>query len=340
VNESKTQTDRVVIILAAYNGDKYVREQIVSIQAQTYEQWQLIIRDDGSSDNTVSMIRQFCSHDHRIRLIRDAEHTRFGSSANFGQLMHHALDTGAKYIAFSDQDDVWKQDKLSSQLQAIKNIEARDGTNTPVLVYSDLEVVNKRLEHIHPSFMSYQGISTRKDISLQTLLVQNCVAGCTMLINRSLLKLAVPLPDSAHMHDWWVALCAASFGVMEFIPAATVLYRQHGENIAGAGGIRRLRQISRWRSTLKKMNRIFLRSFQQADSLRKRADRHGNDFINSGVNYDESVQIMDRWISLPNQALSARIRTALKEKIHSYNPVLTVLFYTQLVFLRRIARHD
>ncbi len=340
MSEDNRKTHRVAIILAAYNGEKFIRDQILSIHAQTYEKWHLIIRDDGSSDNTVSIIRQFSSNDNRIQLIKDSEHTRLGSSANFGLLMNHALDSGADYIAFSDQDDVWKMDKLSSQLQAMKNIEARTGKNTPVLVYTDLEVVNEQLGHIHPSFMNYQGLSRKKDVSLQTLLVQNCVTGCTMLINQPLLRLAVPVPDSAHMHDWWVALCASSYGVMEFIPSATVRYRQHGENIAGAGGIRRLKQITRWRSTLKKMNRIFLRSFQQADSLRKRAEMHGNDLINSGVNYNESIQILDRWISLPNQGMGSRIRTALKEKIHSHNPVLTVLFYTQLAFHRRIGGHD
>jgi len=329
-----------VIILAAYNGERFIREQILSIQAQTHDKWQLLISDDGSTDNTVSIIQEFCSNDHRILLTRDSEHTRVGASANFGRLMHHALDTGADYVAFSDQDDVWKQDKLSSQLQVMKCIEARTGTRAPVLVYSDLEVVNQQLEQIHASFMSYQGIPTKKNISLQTLLVQNFVTGCTMLVNRSLLQLAVPVPDTAHMHDWWVALCAASYGVMEYMPATTVQYRQHGENITGAGGIRRLKQISTWRSTLKKMNRIFVRSFQQAASLRKRADMHGNDLINSRINYNESIQIMDRWISLPNLTIGDRFRTALKEKIHSYNPVLTVLFYLQLVFLRRIARHD
>lgn len=326
--------------MATYNGEEFIRDQIQSIQEQSYKKWHLIIRDDGSSDNTVAIIRQFCSHDNRIELIEDSEHTRLGASANFGRLMNHAMDIGADYIAFSDQDDVWKRDKLNGQLQVMKNIEARTGKNTSVLVYTDLEVVNEQLDHIHPSFMSYQGISTKKDISLQTLLVQNCVTGCTMLINRPLLQLAVPVPDTAHMHDWWVALCAASYGVMDFMPSVTVRYRQHGKNIAGAGGIRRLRQISRWRSTLKKMNSIFLRSFRQAESLRKRADMHGNNSISPEANYSGSIQTIDRWISLPDQPLGARLRTALKEKIYSYNPVLTLLFYAQLIFLRRIARHN
>jgi hypothetical protein len=170
VNNHSHEGDCVLILLASYNGEEHIGDQISSIQEQNHGKWQLFIRDDGSSDNTVSIIRQFCRQDSRIRLIEDSQLARPGSVGNFGRLMKHALDNGADYIAFADQDDVWKKDKLCSQLETMKDTESRTGTGTPALVHSDLEVVNKHLNQVHPSFMNYQGLDPANNQSLQTLL--------------------------------------------------------------------------------------------------------------------------------------------------------------------------
>ena len=161
---------------------------------------------------------------------------RFGIVGNFGELMRIAHAEGADYIFFSDQDDVWVSNKIADQLTYLMGIESRHGQKTPILVYSDLEVVSEHLERIHPSFMDYQGLTHESHDPLRVLLTQNFVTGCATAINRPLLELAIPLPSDVVMHDWWLALCTAACGRLAYLPHAMVRYRQHGANQLGAEG--------------------------------------------------------------------------------------------------------
>jgi hypothetical protein len=149
-------------------------------------------------------------------------------------LIAHA--EGGDYIFFSDQDDVWASNKIANQLTYLMGMESQHGRKTPILVYSDLEVVSEQLERIHPSFMGYQGLDHESRDPLRVLLTQNFVTGCATAINRPLLELATPLPEDVIMHDWWLALCAAACGRLAYLPHALVRYRQHGANQIGAEG--------------------------------------------------------------------------------------------------------
>jgi rhamnosyltransferase len=226
---------RIVILLGAYNGGRFVGEQIRSIQGQTVSNWILLIRDDSSQDGTMEVIADFSRRDKRIRCIGDRP-GRLGVVGNFGELMRIAQAERPDYIFFSDQDDVWVPNKIADQLTYLKEMESRHGPKTPILVYSDLEVVTEQLEQTHPSFMDYQGLTHESRDPLRVLLTQNFVTGCAAAINRPLLELAAPLPASVVMHDWWLALCAAACGRIEYLPHALVRYRQHGANQIGAEG--------------------------------------------------------------------------------------------------------
>ncbi|NOS81145.1 MAG: glycosyltransferase family 2 protein [Nitrospira sp.] len=225
----------IAILLGTYNGGRFVGEQIQSIQGQTVSTWKLLIRDDGSQDGTMEVIADFSRRDERIRCIGDRL-GRLGVVGNFGELMRIAHAEGADYIFFSDQDDVWVSNKIANQLTYLKEMESQHGQKTPILVYSDLEVVTQQLEGTHPSFMSYQGLTHESRDPLRVLLTQNFVTGCATVINRPLLELANPLPADVIMHDWWLALCAAACGRIEYLPHALVRYRQHGANQIGAEG--------------------------------------------------------------------------------------------------------
>jgi glycosyltransferase involved in cell wall biosynthesis len=227
---------RVVILLGTYNGARFVGEQIRSIQSQTVDNWTLFIRDDASDDGTTEIIGGLATHDTRIRLVDDG-HGRLGIVKNFGELTRMAHAQGADYVLFSDQDDVWNTSKIQEQLAYLRNVEEIHGENTPILVYSDLEVVDEQLRRIHPSFMSYQGLTHESRDPLRVLLTQNFVTGCATAMNRALLNVAVPLPPNVIMHDWWVALCAAVCGQIAFLPKALVRYRQHAANQLGAEGL-------------------------------------------------------------------------------------------------------
>ncbi len=237
---------KVVILLATYNGADYVNEQISSIRAQTFADWTLLARDDGSTDGTAELLNEAALKDSRIEVIRD-QRANLGPVGNFGALLQAAHDMGAEYVFLSDQDDVWLPDKLSKQLACMRAAEAGYGAGTPLLVHSDLAVTDALLNVINKSFMSYQRIRHDNHEPIRTLLVQNFVTGCTILANRPLLELALPMPKAALMHDWWLALCAATCGRIAYVPEATVLYRQHRNNQVGAKGYWRSAFLSAYR---------------------------------------------------------------------------------------------
>lgn len=224
----------LVILLSSFNGGKFIAEQIGSIRRQSYPNWRLIVRDDGSSDDTIAVVESLAAQDDRISLLRDIK-ANLGPAASFGVLLAHARELGARYVALADQDDVWLATKLSRELQLLQNQEAVAGTATPLLVHSDLAVVREDLTLLHRSFFDFQGLRHQSDFPLGTLLIQNFVTGSTVVLNRALLEAVVPLPRVI-MHDWWLALCAAALGRLLYLPEATVLYRQHGNNAQGSRG--------------------------------------------------------------------------------------------------------
>ncbi len=224
----------VDILLATYNGAAFLEAQLDSILAQTHENWRLVIRDDGSTDKTTEIIEAFrARHQEKVVILED-EAGNLGLVQNYSRLMEHA-DAG--YIALCDQDDVWKPEKLELSLQKMGDMEAEHGADKPLLVFTDLTVVDHDLRIIHPSFWRYQGLRPERCNSLNRLLLENVATGCTMLLNRTLAERSVPLPAEAVVHDWWVVLVAAALGVAGHLPEPTVLYRQHGENLIGAKSV-------------------------------------------------------------------------------------------------------
>lgn len=236
-SNSREDSPYVAIILAAYNGARFLREQIESIQEQSWKQWKLFVRDDGSSDDSWQIVNTFLSTDSRIQLLDNRDH--LGCLGNYGVLLETAIAAGAHYVFLADQDDVWMRDKISLALQEMQAAERRYGPATPLLVHSDLTVVDSELRLIHKSFMTFSRIRHISCFPLNNLLVQNFVTGCTVLVNRSLLLVALPFPSGIVVHDWWLAMCAASIGVIRFVPTATVKYRQHDGNVIGAPRIKK-----------------------------------------------------------------------------------------------------
>lgn len=226
----------VFVVMSTYNGERYVSAQIESLFAQTYRDWRLLIRDDGSTDRTRETVSRFAERDGRINPL-EADGARLGPWASFGVLLDKAYEAGAAYVFMCDQDDVWEADKIELELRALKSAEAEVGTGLPLMVHTDLRVVDSSLSEINASYRRYQGVSYDRGDPLRTLILHNAVLGCTVAANRSLLALALPLPAGAD-HDWWLAQCAAAAGKLIDIPQATVRYRHHGGNTTGAPGRR------------------------------------------------------------------------------------------------------
>lgn len=226
---------KVVIVLATYNGAPWLEAQVRSLQAQDEPAWRLLARDDGSSDGTPALLARLAREEPRLEVLEGRE--RLGVVGNFGALLEAARRAGADYLAPCDQDDVWRPDRLSRALALMGRLEARHGREAPLLVHSDLEVVDAALRPLHPSLLATLGHGHEAERPLPYLLAQNFVTGCASLANRALLELALPLPAGCPMHDWWLALCAAAAGGLGYEPTPGVRYRQHGVNQVGAGGL-------------------------------------------------------------------------------------------------------
>jgi glycosyltransferase involved in cell wall biosynthesis len=221
----------VDILLATYNGGEFLRELIESVLHQTHKDWRLIVRDDGSTDDTTSIVNEYAEKiPSKITIMQDDE-KHLGACQSFARLMERS---DSDYIMFCDQDDIWLPAKVSLALENMLDMEKGLGKDTPLLVHTDLKVVDEGLNPISNSFWEYAYLDPESGRTLNRLVIQNAITGCATLINKSLKSMSLPIPEEAIMHDWWIALVAASFGVIEYVPEPTILYRQHDRNKIGA----------------------------------------------------------------------------------------------------------
>jgi hypothetical protein len=261
---------QVHILLATYNGEAFLREQLDSLWAQSEQNFEVLAADDASSDGTVDILLAHAErHPGRLRLLfRD----RVGSArSNFMRLLHAS---GAPYVMCCDQDDLWLPRKVEHQLTRIMDMEAEHGAG-PLLVYSDLTVVDARLQPIADSFFRYQSLPDHVP-DFRYFLLQNCVAGCASTANRALIDLVRDCdPDPMIMHDWWLALVASCFGRLGRMDEATVLYRQHQANDTGANEWNRARLLDNLLGSLFRQRR-----FRQLPDFERQArafvDRYGD----------------------------------------------------------------
>lgn len=215
---------KVHILMSTYNGEAFLAEQIQSIQAQTVTDWRLLIRDDGSSDRTQQIIKEFVQTDGRIRFINENNPTNLGVIKSFHALAHHEV---ADVYFFSDQDDVWLPEKLELTLKEAAKYDIKQ----PLLVYTDLKVVDQDLKVLSESMIRSQ--SHHANTSLLAELTENTVTGGVSMANHALIQLWQETDDLL-MHDWYLALLATACGQLVYLDVPTQLYRQHGHNVLGA----------------------------------------------------------------------------------------------------------
>lgn len=235
----------ITVLMATYQGKEYLEMQLDSILAQTVPV-QVMISDDGSDDGTREMLgkyREWYPKQIELRHRKETEPAASEAEAevgipsaaqNFFWLMAQAAqDEKNEYILLSDQDDVWYNHKVKTLMRQMKRLEKQFGTDCPILIHSDMEVVNCRLEQMNESFFAYQHCNPARN-TLAEVLVENPATGGAMMMNRALLKLAAQEPRCCCMHDWWITLLAAGFGVICCLPEPLYQYRQHGGNTLGA----------------------------------------------------------------------------------------------------------
>lgn len=212
--------DRIVVLLSSYNGEKYIREQIDSILNQKNVDVELVVRDDGSNDNTINILKEYSVKHQNFRYYQGQNK---GPAFSFLDLIKNA--PSAKYYALADQDDVWDKDKLYIGIELLKT-KARC---KPMLYHCNTRIVDSDLKFIR------LGKKEVKIKSKYSSLMENRATGCTMIFNdyaRELINKSNPTYIS--MHDSWIFLVVSFFGKVIYDKVPHMSYRQHGNNVIGA----------------------------------------------------------------------------------------------------------
>lgn len=222
---------QVEILMATYNGGRYIDQQLQSLFEQSYSNWILTVRDDGSTDETVPILEKYmAAHPDKIKLLPTAG-KNLRSTLNFGKLLEAStLD----YVMLCDQDDYWFSDKIEITLQEMLKREAVFGKDHPLIVYTDLSVADESLHVIHQSYWKLRKQSPAITQRLYKTIAHSTITGCTMMINRSGIKVSLPILFDNFQHDHWVAMHVAHFGHIFAIDRPTLLYRQHSDQSVGA----------------------------------------------------------------------------------------------------------
>ena len=220
---------QVQILLSTWNGEAWLPELLASLERQSFADWELLVRDDGSSDQTNKILFEWQRlYPYKVaKIIHDGEH--LGSKWSFNRLIEHS---DAAYLMFCDQDDIWFPEKIEFSLLALQRLESELSLETPLLVHTDMAVVDAGKNLTAISFWDLRDfdIEQRK----QAYLLTNVVSGCASLFNRAAADKAFPLPEAAIEHDRWLALVCAWFGRVHAIQQPLLFYRQHGSNQIGA----------------------------------------------------------------------------------------------------------
>ncbi len=321
VHESKKAD--ITIVLATYRGGSFLQQQVDSIRNQDYVDWLLLARDDASNDESGEVLERFSEMDPRIRVWVDAE-GNLGAKANSSFLLKKAATLPCDYFALSDQDDIWVANKLSEQLKVMRRVEQQN-PGVPILLHADLEVVDAALHPIAPSLMRYQDIKHETSDPLNVLLVQNFVTGCTVVINRPLLEIALPIPKEALMHDWWLALCAAVCGKIEYIDKPLVKYRQHGNNVVGAKHLDDFLNpfTGKWKKRWLEGKDNLFQSMKQAQAL---ADR-----IREREPENPNLSLVEAYASLADMPPLQRMRKLRELGIHAQSGIRQMLLLFRLL---------
>lgn len=222
----------ISVCLASYNGEKYIRAQLVSILQQLSEVDEVIVSDDGSTDKTLDIIKSF--NDSRIKIYQNVQVKR---KYTFDYVTHNfetaLMHCSGEYIFLSDQDDVWLPNKVSLFLNAMLECD---------LVLSDCLVVNELLKTLAPSYFDI--VKTRSGIVKN--IYQNSYLGCCMAFRRNILEKAFPFPNSGVAHDIWLGIIAKYYYRVSLVTTPTLLYRRHAKNISPSAGVSPFRITTRF----------------------------------------------------------------------------------------------
>lgn len=239
----------VHIVMASYNGEAYLEEQLESLLHQSYADFTLEICDDGSTDGTLDILERYAKEDERISIHRNEKN--MGYVKNFMQGIKRSQ---ASYIMLCDQDDIWNPNKIEITLKAMKKAE-NETPNVPLLVFTDAMNYDSDSGEETGRFHKNSHLDIKKVDTAHIFMENKCI-GCTVMINQAVLSYLSELPEQIRVHDWWLALICSHFGRIVYVDEPTLKYRQHGGNMIGGSSFssyvkERLAGIARQREALR-----------------------------------------------------------------------------------------
>lgn len=231
--KAMTKERHIAILLATYNGGRFLTEQLESLYAQSLKDWTLYVHDDGSTDNTPTILKQYAAiHDNIVILDYPSQH---GAKENFLSLVKHVE---ADYYFFCDQDDKWCEEKIEAEFARMRELEQKHTASKPLLVFSDAMVTDANLNIISPSLWKLSGAHPEFLTTFDEAAATPFVTGCTMLFNRAARNSILWPAHKATMHDAWITLCILKAGgIASPIRTPLLHYRQHGSNTLGASDL-------------------------------------------------------------------------------------------------------
>ena len=221
---------KVAVILSTYNGEKFLKCQIDSILNQTYKDFDLIIRDDGSKDSSVKIIEQYIKENSNIKLIKEEN---IGFIKSFYKLLE--ISEGYEYYCFADQDDFWECEKIELLVNELK----KTNENTPNMVYSDSDYYDEELRFIKKGHTNRIG-------NFRNSLVECVSQGMTMMINKTARDIVIKKKSkNSIFHDQWCYMVCSSLGEIKYVHKALVRYRRLNSSFTAEG--RGIIAVFRWR---------------------------------------------------------------------------------------------
>ena len=310
---------QVAILMATYNGERYIKQQLDSLLNQSYKDFNIYIHDDGSKDNTTSIINDYSENYRNIIIIPSKSNIKKGSLYNFLYLLN---EIEADYYMFCDQDDIWNVDKIEILINEIVAHERE--SNVPLLVFADSDVVDEDLRVISHSFMKFSRLSPR-DRSLEKTILSNSAPGCNSVFNRKARDLAVLVQnkDNLMFHDWWISLVVAATGESFYIEKSLMLYRQHGKNVIGANNDKGLKDVKKYVKLLFKIKQIYYNNHEWYRNCIKQAF----ELKSINVQNEDNRKMINELSKFDSFSKLAKIRLFRKYGIHRGKRELMVYLF-------------
>lgn len=310
----------LTILMATYNGAAYLEKQLDSILRQTYPHWELIIRDDQSTDDTLNIIKAYIEKDERIKYIQ------YGSAhgtacRNFSALFDWAYENNRPYILFADQDDIWLDYKLERSLAGLLKNESIYGADFPLLCYSNLSFIDEADQKIAAR------LPLPPQLNLKVLINENYAWGCTMILNRAAVRKIKHIPTESVNHDYYVALVIAAFGKNLLIDENLILYRQHQKNVSG--NVNKMRFMSRFNRYFKDTDYMLKPLVDNYKLVHSFFSRYRSEL------HEDQLNMIQAFLHYYQKSFPALFLTMWKHQIFKIGLGKNVVYFYTLYLLRK-----